>query len=110
MADLPTDFEAKASDAAALLRALANEQRLLILCHLVSAGEMNVGGLAETVGLSQSALSQHLAKLREQGIVAFRRESQTLLYRIEDDKAARVLTLLRDIFCPEMLDELETKS
>ena len=97
-------FEDRAADAAEMLRALANEQRLLILCHLVTAGEMSVGGLVDELGLSQSALSQHLARLREQGIVAFRREAQTLFYRVEDDKAARVLMLLRDIFCPEMLE------
>lgn len=107
--DAIVDFEAKAGEAATLLRALANEQRLLILCHLVSAGEMNVGALGEAIGLSQSALSQHLAKLREQGIVAFRREAQTLFYHVADDKAERVLMLLRDIFCPEMLELVETK-
>ena len=67
-----------------LLRALANERRLMILCKLVEGGEATVGALAETVGLSQSALSQHLAKMREEGLVAFRRESQTLWYRIAD--------------------------
>ena len=98
------DFTSRAGDAAALLRALANEQRLLILCHLIGAEELSVTRLAEEIGLSQSALSQHLARLRAQGIVAFRRDAQTLFYRVEDDKAGRVLTLLRDIFCPEPLE------
>lgn len=88
--------------AAALLRALANEQRLLILCHLAAATELSVGALGKRITLSQSALSQHLAKLREDGIVAFRREAQTLFYHISDDRAARVLALLRDLYCPEL--------
>ena len=81
----------KAADAARLLRLLANEKRLLILCLLVARGEMDVTSLAEAVELSQSALSQHLAKLRDDGLVAFRRESQTLHYRLEDPRAAKVL-------------------
>ena len=88
--------------AAALLRAMANEQRLLILCHLAAANELGVGALGERMSLSQSALSQHLAKLREDGIVAYRREAQSLYYHIADDNAARVLTLLRDLFCPQL--------
>lgn len=92
----------KAADAARLLRLLANEKRLLILCLLIARGEMDVTSLAEAVELSQSALSQHLAKLREDGLVAFRRESQTLYYRLEDPRAARVLATLKDIFCPDL--------
>lgn len=96
------EFAARASDAAGLLRALANEQRLLILCHLVTHEEMSVGALAETIGLSQSALSQHLAKLRAEEIVVFRREAQTIFYRVHDARAERLLMVLRDIFCPEL--------
>lgn len=92
----------RAGDAARLLRLLANEKRLLILCLLVARGEMDVTSLAEAVGLSQSALSQHLAKLREDGLVAYRRESQTLHYRLEDPRVSRVLATLKDIFCPEL--------
>ena len=95
-------FQDKAGDAARLLRLLANEKRLMILCLLVARGEMDVTSLAEAVELSQSALSQHLAKLREDGLVAYRRESQTLYYRLEDPRAARVLATLKDIFCPEL--------
>lgn len=97
-----TDLAASAADAAALLKALSNEHRLLILCHLISEGEQPVGALVERVGLSQSALSQHLARLREEGLVAFRREAQTLHYRVADPRAGRLLELLRDIFCPEL--------
>ncbi|CAO4140252.1 hypothetical protein GPNCGGLF_LOCUS848 [Methylorubrum aminovorans] len=100
----PTDLlrlHDKAADAARLLRLLANEKRLLILCLLVAHGEKDVSSLAEAVELSQSALSQHLAKLREDDLVAFRRESQTLYYRLADPRAARVLATLKDIFCPD---------
>jgi DNA-binding transcriptional ArsR family regulator len=93
---------AKAADAAGLLKALANEQRLLILCHLVSESELSVGALGDRMALSQSALSQHLARLRDQGLVTFRRESQTLFYRLSDPKAAQLLELLRELFCPEL--------
>ncbi len=96
------EFAARADDAADLLRALANEQRLLILCHLVTHEEMSVGALVETIGLSQSALSQHLAKLRAEEIVTFRREAQTIFYRVQDERAQRLLMVMRDIFCPEI--------
>jgi DNA-binding transcriptional ArsR family regulator len=92
----------QSSKAATLLRALANEQRLLILCHLAAAEELSVGALGDRMSLSQSALSQHLAKLREDGIVAYRREAQSLFYYIADEKAARVLTLLHDLYCPKL--------
>lgn len=84
---------------------LANEQRLLILCHLLTEGEMSVSALVDQIGLSQSALSQHLARLRDEQVVVFRREAQTLFYRVDDEKAARVLALLRDIYCPELLNQ-----
>ena len=93
---------AKAAEAAALLKSLANEQRLLILCHLVSEGELSVGALGERLELSQSALSQHLARLREQRLVTFRRQSQTLYYSVSDPKAEQLLELLRDLYCPEL--------
>ena len=96
------ELAARATDAAALLKALSNERRLLILCHLISQDELAAGALAERVGLSQSALSQHLGRLREQGLVAFRRESQTLFYRVSDPRAGQLIALLRDIFCPEL--------
>jgi DNA-binding transcriptional ArsR family regulator len=93
-----------AQDAARLLKLLANERRLVILCFLATCGEMPVGALAEALNLSQSALSQHLAKLRRDGLVQFRRESQTLHYRLADPRAVRVLVLLKEIFCPSMGD------
>ena len=93
-------LQAKAAEAARLLRLLGNENRLLLLCHLVGAEEMSVGALAEALGLSQPALSQHLALLREDGLVATRRASQSVYYRLADPKAASVLALLRDLYCP----------
>lgn len=95
-------FGEEAGAAVALLRAMANECRLLVLCHLAADGELNVGQLVERVGLSQSALSQHLAKLREERLVATRKEAQTVFYRLCDPKAQQVLALLHDLFCPEL--------
>jgi ArsR family transcriptional regulator, virulence genes transcriptional regulator len=93
-------FERQAGEAARLLKLLANENRLLILCRLVAEREMSVGALAEAVRLSQSALSQHLAKMRDEGLVATRREAQTVHYRIADPDARRILALLKNIYCP----------
>lgn len=95
-------MEAKASDAAALLKLLSNPQRLMILCHLAAEKELSVGELVDRVGLSQSALSQHLARLRDERLVAFRREAQTLFYYVTDPRAEQVLELLQDMFCPEL--------
>src|ERR1700754_2344728 len=87
----------QAGDAAQLLKLLGNEKRLLILCFLAARGEMTGGELVGVVKLSQSALSQHLGKLRADGLVAFRRNSQTLHYRVSDKRALRVLGLLKEI-------------
>src|SRR6186997_2491968 len=92
-------MEENAGEVAGILRALANERRLLILCKLVEWGEANVNSLAEAVGLSQSALSQHLAKMREEGLVTFRRESQTLWYRIADPRIEQLFATLHKLFC-----------
>lgn len=95
----PAQFAAKAGEAAALLKALAHEARLMVLCRLVD-GEYSAGALQDMSGLSQSALSQHLARLREEGLVATRRDAQTIYYRLADPNAARVLETLAAIFCP----------
>lgn len=100
--DLTNLFEIRAAEAAALLRVLANEQRLLILCHLIAAGELSVSALSRQMTLSQSALSQHLARLRDDNIVVCRRDAQSQFYRVADEKAQRVLTLLREIYCPDL--------
>ena len=89
-----------AANAAAMLRAVGNEHRLLIPCLLIEHGEMTVGALLEDVALSQSALSQHLARMREDGLVAYRRESQTLHYRIENPDVAKLIATLKTLFCP----------
>ncbi|MCI1155533.1 metalloregulator ArsR/SmtB family transcription factor [Stenotrophomonas maltophilia] len=89
-----------AANAAAMLRAVGNEHRLLILCLLIEHGEMTVGALLEDVALSQSALFQHLARMREDGLVAYRRESQTLHYRIENPDVAKLIATLKTLFCP----------
>jgi DNA-binding transcriptional ArsR family regulator len=106
--DFINQFGRHAADAVGLLKALASEPRLLVLCHLAEAGEMSAGDLTEQVGLSQSALSQHLAKLREEGLVATRKEAQTVFYRVCDPKAEQLLSLLHDLFCPELGRESAT--
>ena len=88
----------KAEEAASLLRALSNSARLKVLCELV-IGERSVGELVRASGLGQSALSQHLARLREDGLVATRRDAQTIYYRIDDPKVQRLLTLLYELYC-----------
>ena len=103
MMDLKTfslaDFEASAGKAANLLRTLGNEKRLMILCQL-GDGEMQVSQLQALVGLSQSALSQHLARLRDDDLVATRRDGTAVFYRIHDPAALKVIAVLADIYCP----------
>lgn len=100
-------FARQASEASSLMKALSNENRLLVLCHLVREAELSVGELVERIGLSQSALSQHLARLREDGLVATRKEAQSVFYRISDPRAEQVLALLHRIFCPELGQEAD---
>lgn len=88
-----------AAKAAALLKALANEQRLMILCNLV-AGPLSVGELNDRVRLSQSALSQHLGVLREAGVVSTTRESQSIIYSLPPGIATQIIGLLHKEFCP----------
>ena len=90
-------LEASAGAAARLMKMLASEQRLMLLCRL-GEGEASVGELSEHVGLAQTTTSQHLAKLRADGLVATRRAAQTIYYRLSDPAAARVIGLLCDIF------------
>ena len=91
-------MQAHAADAAHLLKALGNEQRLLILCNLLE-GPLSVGELNRKLDLSQSALSQHLALLRESGLVDTRREAQTIYYSLPDGPVVSVMALLQDIYC-----------
>ncbi len=87
-----------AKDAAGLMKALGNETRLVILCTLAE-GEHSVGELNELIPLSQSALSQQLARLRREGLVKTRRESQTIYYSLSPGPADRVINTLHDIYC-----------
>lgn len=91
------ELEASAAAATRMMKLLANEQRLILLCRLIE-GECSVGDLADYVGLAQSAASQHLAKLRAEGVVSTRREAQTIYYRLTDPAAARVIDTLCAIY------------
>lgn len=88
----------KADAAATLLRALSHAARLKVLCEL-SDGERSVGTLVAASGLGQSALSQHLARLRAEGLVATRRDAQTIYYRVADAKVLRLIRLLYELYC-----------
>jgi len=94
----PKRMVAHAEEAADFLKALANDQRLAILCTLLE-GPMAVGQINERVELSQSALSQHLAVLRDSNLVNTEKQSQTVYYSLHDDKTRRLLELLHDCFC-----------
>jgi DNA-binding transcriptional ArsR family regulator len=95
----PEQLQANASQAAGLLKMLANEKRLMILCALIN-GELSVSDLNAQVPLSQSALSQHLAALREAELVSTRRDSQKIYYRLNGDAAVRIIEVLQSIYCP----------
>ena len=95
----PRLLGAQAATATRLLKALANRNRLMLLCHL-GEREMAVSELAELVGLSMSALSQHLAGLRAAGIVRARRNAREIHYRLNPGPASRIMALLAEIFCP----------
>ncbi len=101
---MPKDIQSlqnKASEVAALLKAIGNEKRLVILCQLADREEISVGALAQAVGLGQSALSQHLAKMREEGIVTTRREGQTIWYRIADGRVKELMAILYQLYCSD---------
>lgn len=93
-------LEERADEVAGRLTMIANPKRLLILCRLAE-GEASVGELQAVAGLSQSALSQHLARLRAAGTVATRREAQTIFYRLADPDISALMAALYEIFCRE---------
>lgn len=93
------ELEEQASEVAGMLRTLGSDKRLMILCKLAQAGEMNVTELAAAVGLGQSALSQHLARLRADELLTTRRDNQTIWYRIASDKVEKLMVSLHSIFC-----------
>lgn len=97
-------FQASAGEAAGLLRALSNEKRLMILCQLGDR-EMSVGEMLPLVGLSQSALSQHLSRLRDEALVTTRREGTTIFYRIAEPAVLKVIAVLAEIYCPPVPSE-----
>ena len=91
-------MEENAPQAVALLKAMANERRLFILCLLLE-GELSVGQIAEKLELSQSALSQHLGWLRKDELVSTRKESQTVFYSLNSEEVKSVIQLLHDLYC-----------
>lgn len=92
------DLHANARRASALLKAMSNERRLMILCQLAE-GEKSVGALQALVGLSQSALSQHLARLRRDNLVKTRRSAQTIFYSLANADASTVMEALYSLYC-----------
>ena len=96
--DTPADMQASACQAAAFLKTLAHEGRLMILCHL-GAGEKSVGELESLMDMRQAAVSQMLARLREEGLVSTRREGKTIYYSLTDGKTAELIELLYRQFC-----------
>lgn len=96
----PLDLAPKAAEAESFLKALANRHRLMVLCEL-HKGELSVTKLQEAIGLSQSSLSQHLARLREDKLVKTRRASQTIYYSLADGNVSRVIGLLYEMFCAQ---------
>lgn len=94
----PAEMASNAAAAAAYLKTLAHEGRLMILCHLGS-GEKSVGELEEILDLRQAAVSQMLARLRDEGLVATRREGKTIYYSLADENTSQVISLLYNLFC-----------
>mgnify|MGYP006270614471 CR=1 FL=1 len=92
------DMAAQSHRAAAFLKALSHEARLLILCHLVE-GDKTVTELVSLMSLRQAAVSQHLARLRADGLVTARRDGKSVVYTITDDRALRLVGLLHELFC-----------
>jgi DNA-binding transcriptional ArsR family regulator len=96
----PVDMVQQAQAASAFLKALAHEGRLMILCHL-SAGEKSVTELEHLLNTRQAAVSQQLARLRLEGIVSCRRDGKTIYYALQDQRAARLIALVYDMFCAQ---------
>ena len=104
----PKRLQASARKATALLKAMANERRLTILCHL-AGGEKSVGTLEAVLDLSQSALSQHLARLRTDRIVLTRREGQTIYYRLAGNEATAIMATLHSLYCSPTKAEIRRR-
>ncbi|MEH6629771.1 MAG: metalloregulator ArsR/SmtB family transcription factor [Halopseudomonas aestusnigri] len=93
-------MEASVGKASTLLRALANERRLMILCQLVE-GEKSVGALVEQLGIAQAMISQQLSLLKKEGLVESRREGQSVFYAVANPSAVKILQVLYDTYCPQ---------
>jgi ArsR family transcriptional regulator, virulence genes transcriptional regulator len=104
-----SELEQNARKASALLKAMANERRLLILCHLAQ-GEKSVGELERLIGLSQSALSQHLARLRRDKLVHTRRAAQTIFYSLAGREAGAIMETLYSLYCDPVKAPLPPES
>lgn len=98
--EIPKGMEAQAAEAAAFLKALAHEGRLMILCHL-NQGEKSVTELEKLLSQRQAAVSQQLARLRMEGLVKHRRDGKTIYYSLADDRTRRTIALLYDMFCAD---------
>lgn len=96
--EIPQTMESRAAHAAAFLKTLAHEGRLMILCHL-GAGEKSVGQLENLLDIRQAAVSQMLARLREEGLVSTRREGKTVYYSLSDTNTEQLIGLLYSLFC-----------
>ncbi len=94
----PDELNRIAGEASGFLKQLASKQRLMILCHLID-GERSVSQLQELLGTEQSSISQHLARLRQEGILTARRDARQKYYSIQDEKALQVIELLHSIYC-----------
>ena len=96
----PRRMAIAAAKACELMKTLGHKDRLMVLCHL-SAGEKSVGELAALLNISQSPLSQHLARMRKESLVKTRREAQTIYYSIASEEAARIVALMHDLYCSD---------
>ncbi len=91
-------MQASAKNATDMLKLLGHPDRLMVLCQLKN-GEASVGELSRMLGIKQSPLSQHLARMRHEGVVESRREAQTIYYRLSGDKVAQIVSVLYELYC-----------
>ncbi|TPG64294.1 ArsR/SmtB family transcription factor [Ewingella americana] len=99
----PGLLQESASQASKLLKSMSNANRLLILCMLVDSPGTSAGDLCKLTGLSPSATSQHLARMKEEGLIECAREGQKMNYFIKNASVKTIISTLRDIYCPEDL-------
>lgn len=96
--------EQKSGEISRMLKVIGNQRRLVILCQLTAHEEMSVTQLVDALKMGQSALSQHLAKMREEGILNNRRDGQTILYSIADERVAELMRTFYQLYCAEDAD------